>query len=111
MSKALHATMWAMLCVVGTRWGHYLGSQLRRFYHGDLAIAGNDLTRARRIGKTLGAATYLQGWEQAVASPDVSAVILAIPPHLHARAAIAAAETGKHVFVEKPLATSVEEAD
>jgi predicted dehydrogenase len=39
--------------------------------------------------------------------PDVDAVVIALPPALHADAAIAALRHGKHIYVEKPLATSV----
>jgi len=45
-----------------------------------------------------------------LAMPDVDAVIIALPPALHASAAIAALDQGKHVYVEKPLATSVDDA-
>ncbi len=37
--------------------------------------------------------------------------IIATPDRLHAEQAIAAAAAGKHVLVEKPMATSVDEAD
>ena len=43
--------------------------------------------------------------------PDVDAIIIALPPALHAEAALAAADRGKHVYVEKPLATSVADAE
>src|SRR3982751_1077558 len=45
-----------------------------------------------------------------LAMPDVDAVIIALPPALHASAAMAALNHGKHVYVEKPLATSVDDA-
>jgi phthalate 4,5-cis-dihydrodiol dehydrogenase len=44
-------------------------------------------------------------------SPNVDAVYIATPNHLHARHVIAAAERGKHVIVEKPMALSIAECD
>lgn len=46
-----------------------------------------------------------------LADPELHAVILATPDRLHARQAIAAARAGKHVFVEKPMATSLADAE
>jgi len=43
--------------------------------------------------------------------PRLDAVVLATPDRLHAAQAIAAATAGKHVFVEKPMATSVADAE
>lgn len=45
-----------------------------------------------------------------LAMPEVDAVIIALPPALHATAAIAAIERGKHTYVEKPLATTAKDA-
>jgi predicted dehydrogenase len=42
---------------------------------------------------------------------SVDAVVIAVPHHLHADVTIRAAEAGKHVIVEKPLATSLADAD
>jgi len=97
--------------MVGTRWGHFLGSQLRSVFSGDLVVCGNDAQRTKAIGRTLKANDVVVGWKNAIARPDVSAVILALPPQLHAVAALAAIRAGKHVFVEKPLATNVEDAE
>ncbi|MCP5110142.1 MAG: Gfo/Idh/MocA family oxidoreductase, partial [bacterium] len=43
-------------------------------------------------------------WKDAVADPAVEAVDICLPTHLHAPAALAAIEAGKHVLLEKPLA-------
>lgn len=47
----------------------------------------------------------------ALAHPDVRAVDICLPHTLHAEIAMAALAAGKHVLVEKPFATSLDEAD
>ncbi len=49
-------------------------------------------------------------WRAVIAWPDLDIVDICTPTYLHAEMAIAAAEAGKHVFVEKPFALSVEQA-
>jgi len=54
------------------------------------------------------------GWtdlETALREADAQVVMIGVPNHLHAPMMIAAAEAGKHVFVEKPMANTVEECD
>lgn len=63
--------------------------------------------RARSLGVDVAYPDYRDLLEQ----ESVDAVIVALPPALHADATIAAAERGYHVFVEKPFAPTVEEAD
>ena len=53
--------------------------------------------------------TYLSV-EELSESPDVEAVWVATPNHLHAEHVIAAAERGKHVIVSKPMAITLDEA-
>lgn len=50
-------------------------------------------------------------WQGAVRDPGAEAVDICLPTFLHAPAAIAALEAGKHVLVEKPLALNGGEAD
>jgi predicted dehydrogenase len=45
----------------------------------------------------------LEGYEAALADPDIDAVVLATPHTQHTAQILAAAEAGKHVFTEKPL--------
>jgi predicted dehydrogenase len=48
-------------------------------------------------------------WRDLVADPDLDAVYVATPVHLHAEQTIAAAEHGKHVLCEKPMALTAAE--
>ncbi len=48
---------------------------------------------------------------EALANPDLDAVDLCLPTHLHADVAIAALRAGKHVLVEKPMALTGEDCD
>ena len=51
------------------------------------------------------------GYESLLMDDDVQVVVLLTPPSLRAAPTIAAAESGRHVFTEGPMARSVEEAD
>jgi predicted dehydrogenase len=46
-----------------------------------------------------------------LARPDVAAVFITTPHHVHAEQALAAARAGKHVMLEKPMACTVAECD
>ncbi|MBE1712059.1 MULTISPECIES: aldo/keto reductase [Mesorhizobium] len=56
-------------------------------------------------------ARIVDGYEALLADPDIDAVYIAVPHPGHAQWAIRAAEAGKHVLCEKPLALTAFEAD
>jgi predicted dehydrogenase len=68
-------------------------------------ICDRDPDRARRAGERFGCA-WTTSIEELAAS-EVEAVSIATPDHLHRDPAVAMLRAGKHVLVEKPLATSV----
>ena len=58
-----------------------------------------------------GSGAVVEDWRDVVARDDVDAVDICTPNAMHAELAIAAAAAGKHVLVEKPMATTVADAD
>ncbi|MEE8435184.1 MAG: Gfo/Idh/MocA family oxidoreductase [bacterium] len=50
-------------------------------------------------------------WQDILADPEIDGIVLATPAEAHAKMCEAAMRAGKHVFVEKPLALHLEEAE
>jgi len=98
------------ICLVGTQWGYYLGTQMRRFYKGPLVVCGRDPQRTRQIAGRLGA-KWIVGYEEAFSSPEITAVILAVPAPLHLELGLAAIRRNKHVLIEKPLSLDLHGSD
>jgi predicted dehydrogenase len=85
---------------------------VRRGRRGEVvAIASRDGRVARRIADELAIDRAHASYEALLADPDVDAVYVPLPNHLHAEWAIAAARAGKHVLCEKPLALSAADAE
>ena len=74
-----------------------------------VAVCSRDPERAEEVGRPLGA-RVVTDYEELLADPRVDAAYLATETHRHADQAVAAAEAGKHVLVEKPMALSIEDA-
>ena len=74
-----------------------------------LAVAD---TNAELLNKTAGkfGALPFTDYEQMLQTPGLDAVVVATPDHLHRDFAIKAAQAGKHILVEKPIATTEEDA-
>ncbi len=75
-----------------------------------VAMVDIDESRARQYAEEYGADRYYTKIEDAL-TDDVDAVIVCLPHYLHLGAVVTAAESGKHVLTEKPMAISLKEVD
>jgi scyllo-inositol 2-dehydrogenase (NAD+) len=75
-----------------------------------IAVADLNASRARAVAAELGVEAC-ESAEALLARRDVEAVVISSPPKFHVSAILAAAAAGKHIFCEKPLALTVDEAD
>lgn len=74
------------------------------------AICGRDESGVRQAADVMGWESYETDWRKLIARDDIDIIDVATPGNLHAEIAIAAAKAGKHVFCEKPLGNTSEEA-
>ena len=73
------------------------------------AIASRDLTKARAAADALGVERAYGSYEELLADRAIEAVYNPLPNHLHVPWSIRAAESGKHVLCEKPIALTASE--
>lgn len=76
-----------------------------------VGVVDRDLTRARDLAERFGATVVDSDYRSILARDDVHAVSICLPDFLHEEVAVAAAQAGKHVLCEKPLAVDVAGAD
>jgi len=72
-------------------------------------ITAEHLTHAENLAGALGCRAGV-GWRDVVDDDEIDAVMVLTPPHLHAPISVAALRNGKHVFCEKPLTRTLDEA-
>lgn len=75
-----------------------------------VAICGRTERAVAEAAKRYGYETYYTDWKELIKDERIELVDNALPNNLHAAPSIIAAEAGKHILCEKPLAMSVEEA-
>jgi myo-inositol 2-dehydrogenase / D-chiro-inositol 1-dehydrogenase len=75
------------------------------------AIADINLEAARTLSSSLGVTKTYADYMELLKDRSIDAVVLATPPFLKKQFTLAAAEHGKHVFCEKPMTLSMEDAD
>src|SRR5262245_39372941 len=75
-------------------------------------ICGRDLERTRAAAASAGAVDNVRittDYDAVLASSDVDIVSITTPNHLHADQAVAAAQAGKHIVLEKPTGLDIAE--
>ncbi|WP_188496070.1 Gfo/Idh/MocA family protein [Pullulanibacillus pueri] len=75
------------------------------------AISGRNESAVKEAAEKMGWASYETDWRRLIERDDIDVIDIVTPNHTHAEIAIAAAEAGKHIITEKPLALTVEEAE
>ena len=91
-------------------WGPNLVRNVQRCADAELRwVCDLDVDRAARAAGGGGAVAVTDDLDAVLADPDVAAVAVATPAHTHVAVVLACLEAGKHVLVEKPLATSVDD--
>ncbi len=76
-----------------------------------VAIASRDTATARATADTLGIPRAHGSYEALLADPDVDAIYIPLPNHLHVEWSSAALRAGMHVLCEKPMALTVADAE
>ncbi|GAX89650.1 Gfo/Idh/MocA family protein [Effusibacillus lacus] len=74
------------------------------------AIAGRDEPGVKAAAEKMGWASYETDWRRLIEREDIDVIDIVTPNNTHAEIAIAAAEAGKHVICEKPLALTLEDS-
>jgi predicted dehydrogenase len=75
-----------------------------------VAIASRTESKAQAAATRLGIARAYGSYEQLLADPDVEAIYIPLPNHLHVPWTMRAAAAGKHVLCEKPIGLNTAQA-
>ncbi|MEN3362766.1 MAG: 2-hydroxy-4-carboxymuconate semialdehyde hemiacetal dehydrogenase, partial [Burkholderiales bacterium] len=76
-----------------------------------VSLVSRDLVKTREVAARFGIGHATTDLNEALARPDIDAVILCTPTQMHASQAIACMKAGKHVQVEIPMADSLADAE
>ena len=75
------------------------------------AVGSRNLAKAESFAKALGIPKAYGSYQEVLDDPDIEAVYIPLPNHLHVEWSTKAADAGKHVLCEKPLAMNAAEAE
>ena len=102
---------WGVLSTASIALRKVIPAMQRGQFTSVVAIASRDLARAQQVATAQQIPTAYGSYEELLADPNIDAVYIPLPNHLHVPWTIKAAEAGKHVLCEKPLSLTVAEAE
>jgi predicted dehydrogenase len=76
-----------------------------------VAVASRDAARGRAYAAQKGIPTAYASYEELLADPTIDAVYISLPNSLHCEWTVKAAQAGKHILCEKPIAVTLDEFD
>ncbi|HZV48655.1 MAG TPA: Gfo/Idh/MocA family oxidoreductase [Candidatus Dormibacteraeota bacterium] len=91
------------------RWANVIAAAVRRSSELELVGCFSRRAQARSDFAAAHGCAPASSLEELLARPDLDALLVTVPNHVHAEVIERAARAGKHVFVEKPLAASIED--
>ncbi len=101
------------IAVIGA--GYWGPNLIRNFYQlresRVVAVVDVDEDRLAHIQELYPSVRTTTSYQEVLDNPEVEAVVLAVPVHLHAPLALQAITAGKHVLLEKPMAATVAQCD
>jgi predicted dehydrogenase len=93
-------------------WGEYHAEIYATHHRAELvAVCDGNEGRASEVARRYGARRVYREASELARDPEVDAVAVATPDFAHREPVLAAVQAGKHVLVEKPLATTAEDAE
>jgi predicted dehydrogenase len=101
---------WGVLGVAGIFMKNVLPPLLRCDSVEVAGLASRSEDKARRAAQAFGIEKAYGSYEELLADRDIEAVYIPLPNHLHAEWIRKAADAGKHILCEKPLALDAEQA-
>lgn len=111
MNDIIAAVRWGILGAARIADGAIIPGLVKSAVCEPLAIGARSVERARTMADRHGIQRAYGSYEEVLADPDVEAVYIALPNHLHVEWTRKAAKAGKHVLCEKPAAMTAAELD
>jgi len=74
-------------------------------------LAGRKQSRLEHLCQMFNVPKWTHSYEEVIADPDIDGVIVSLPHPLHVKYGLMALDAGKHLHMQKPLSTSLDEAD